>query len=211
MKEKLKLIKLCCLIVAIFPACILFKKQINKPVSININESNITPQVIAKAIVPKYCFKINPQQLVDSFWVGFYREAALTKNVTVLKNNPDCNYNYSLKAMIITETGKLDTIKNIKSKYNNEVLELSTIDCKVEVSYKNNKHPNLIETISDNKSQTENLSNNRTLDEIFSGQNKNNDVYHVKLLDNNEYYRIAERLGHRIWVPITRALSRAEK
>lgn len=177
--------------------------------TVNLVDKAVTPEIICTASLAKYTPTVNVQQVLDSFWVGFNREAQITKNVTLKHNDGNCDYEIALSKIQIVESSRNDTIKNSASAFNNKVVELNTVEIKVEMTYKNLKKPNLTSTFSDSRNKSEKLTNNRNMDQMINGQNKDHRVYRTKPIMDHVFSELSERLGHRIWVPLTRNISRS--
>ncbi len=211
---KLKLIKLAlsiCLLTFSFQSCILFKKKVTKPVVINVIKDQVTILIQSNLSYTKYIQTYKQDSIFLKFIKGFTSEANFTTNVTLVYNEEEkANYNLRIKKIILNESSTIETINNEKSEFNGKQVELHRVNCSAEVELvklgtSNNQVPIICKN---DKDKTEKIKNNRDINDLLSGSNKDNTIYRTKLLSNDVGMDLAEDVGKRIWVPITRKLAK---
>lgn len=214
MKLKLNKILLLGLILGIsFQGCLLFKKELKFPVTIRIIEEGATIQVESNLNYTKYVNNYSKETILNEFMKGFNEEAGRTKNVTIVNNdNIKADYNLILKTIRLTEKSKLETINNEKSELNGQQFELHEVivDVETELVKLNETNAKPLRCFN-SKQKAEKLKNNRNLSDLMSGTNKDNSIYRTKLMPTEIGLSLTQDVGRRIWVPITKMLSKNQK
>jgi hypothetical protein len=157
----------------------------------------------------KYANVHSTEEITHAFLKSFESEANLTKNVSFKLNDESADFLLTVKVLDISESSKLETINDSKSPYNGQQIELNSIDCSVQIAIVNtkNKTKHLMDC-SNIKSRSEKVKNNRDLGDLITGSNKDHTQYRTKLLNDNICINLAEDVGRRVWVPITRRISK---
>ncbi|MDX2171770.1 MAG: hypothetical protein SFY56_01530 [Bacteroidota bacterium] len=203
-----KIVIISCILLVCLTTCTVFKKEIKKPVTVSLIGS-VSPSIWKNSNYNKYVVLHSPEEISTSFLKGFEAEANSTKNVSLSYNNENADFVLSVKLLSITESSKVETINDSKSPYNGQQIELNTVDCSVQITIVNtkNKTKHLMDC-SDIKSRSEKVKNNRDLGDLITGSNKDRTRYRTKLLSDNICVSLAEDVGRRVWVPITRRISK---
>jgi hypothetical protein len=181
-------------------------------VVIAMQDQTIPVLINSTALNIKYSNTFSNQQLSEHFLKGFDSEAKITKNVT-LKNdalNPD--FIVKVKSLTITESSQIQKVNDPKSPYNGQEMVLNTVDCKAELEITDTRSgAQKLSNCTNSKNRSEQLTNNRNLDDLINGTNKDHSSYRTKLLSDSICLNLAQDVGRRIWVPITRRVSKLEK
>lgn len=192
----------------VFVTCTVFKKEIKKPVTVSLM-GIFSASIKQNAPYIKYVNIHSSEEITTAFLKNFESEANSTKNVTFKFNDETADFALAITNLEITESSKLETINDSKSPYNGQQLELNTVECSVQIAIVNtkNKTKHLMDC-SNIKSRSEKVKNNRDLGDLITGSNKDHTQYRTKLLNDDICIRLAEDVGRRIWVPITRRISK---
>lgn len=214
MKLKLNNLVLIGFLISIsFQSCILFKKELKFPVVVNVVMDQATVQLESNLNFVKYINTYEKEAVLKEFLKGFNAEAQSTKNISIVNNNNiKANYNLIIKTIRVTGTSHLETIQNEKSELNGQQVELAEVTCDAEVELIKLSEPDSKPIRCFNsKQKAEKLKNNRNLSDFVLGTNKDNSVYRTKLMPAEIGLTLAQDVGRRIWVPITKKLSKKEK
>jgi len=211
MKSKLIKIVLSIFILTVsFQSCILFKKKVSKPVVINVIKDQTITLIESNLSYTKYIQAYKQDSIFLKFMKGFNFEAGITSNVTLVFNEEEkANYTLRIKKIIINESSSIETINDEKSEFNGKQVELHRVNCSAEVELTklgDNKQMPIV--CKNNKDKTEKIKNSRDISDLISGSNKDNTIYRTKLLSSDVGMDLAEDVGKRIWVPITRKLAK---
>jgi hypothetical protein len=210
---KLKLIKIVLSVFLLsisFQSCILFKKKVTKPVVINVVKDQAIVLIESNLPYTKYIQAYKQDSIFLKFMKGFNFEASFTSNVTLVFNEEDkASYTLLIKKIIVNESSSVETINNEKSEFNGKQVELHRVNCSAEVELiKLSDSKQLPIVCKNNKDKTEKIKNSRDISDLISGSNKDNTIYRTKLLSSDVGMDLAEDVGKRIWVPITRKLAK---
>lgn len=189
--------------------CTIFKKNIAKKVIIALPDTLYTPTLSSTALNAKYTVTITPQQVLAYFLKGFKEEGKNTANVTVQFSSENADFILKFKYLNVVESSTTQTITDPKSPYNGKSVVLNTVDVSAEFEMTDPKNPGeKAVTCSNSKQRSEKETNNRSLDDLISGTNKDNTSYRTKLLNDIIGLTLSEDVGRRIWVPITRRVAK---
>jgi hypothetical protein len=196
---------------AFINSCILFKKEIPKPVVIKI----ITPENFAtvqmNANYSKYVSG-DAAYYQAQFMNGFMNEAKITKNVTIDNNALSPDFILEIKKITVTESDFTQTVNDAKSEYNGKEYLLNKVECYGEVDCIDGKTNKKIGMSCTNvKSKQEKLKNNRNLGDLISGTNKDRSTYRQKLLRDDIARQLTDDVGRRVWVPISKRIKKSLK
>ncbi|MBA2611114.1 MAG: hypothetical protein H0U95_04030 [Bacteroidetes bacterium] len=192
--------------------CTAFKKNIDKPVVVAMPDQTVPVIVNSTAMNTKYSNTFSNQQLGEHFLKGFESEAKITKNVTLKNDAVMPDFIVKVKSITITESSQIQKVNDPKSPYNGQDMVLNTVDCRAELEITDTKSgAQKLSNCTNSKSRSEQLKNNRNLDDLISGTNKDHTSYHTKLLSDSICLNLSQDVGRRIWVPITRRISKEEK
>lgn len=196
------------LLLVCLTTCTIFKKEIKKPVTVSLIGS-VSPSIWKSANFNKYVTLHSSDEITAAFLKGFEAEANITGNVTFSYNNENADFTLNVKLLSVTESSKVETINDSKSPYNGQQIELNTVESNVQITIVNtkNKTKHLMDC-SNIKSRSEKVKNNRDLGDLITGSNKDHTQYRTKLLNDDICVRLTEDVGHRVWVPITRRISK---
>ncbi|MFO0358705.1 MAG: hypothetical protein ACK50A_17250 [Sphingobacteriaceae bacterium] len=196
---------------AFINSCILFKKEIPKPVVIKI----ITPENFAivqmNANYSKYVSG-DAAYYQAQFMNGFMNEAKITKNVTIDNNALNPDFILEIKKITVTESDFTQTVNDAKSENNGKEYLLNKVECYGEVDCIDGKTNKKIGMSCTNvKSKQEKLKNNRNLGDLISGTNKDRSTYRQKLLRDDIARQLTDDVGRRVWVPISKRIKKSLK
>ncbi|MEO6303816.1 MAG: hypothetical protein ABIP51_11660, partial [Bacteroidia bacterium] len=188
--------------------CTAFKKNIEKPVVVAMPDRNVPVNFNSTALNAKYINNLSKEDIAEHFLKGFDSEAKTTKNVTLKTDESGADFIVRIIAVNINESSKIEKIADEKSPYNGQDMVLNTIECAAELEItdakdKTKKYSHCYNT----KSRSEKLKNNRDLNDLISGTNKDHTSYRTKLLDDSISVNLSQDVGRRVWVPITRRIS----
>ncbi len=195
------------LILVLAQACILFKKEIPKPVVLKIEEAPNLIFITSNAGYPKYVTNFTELDFYNAFMKGFNNEGALTKNVTIDNSSTNPDYIIKFNKVEIIESDFAETINNSKSTMNGQVVYLSKVEVTVNadcINAKTNKKVGM--SCTNSKVKNEKLKNNRSAADIMFGTNKDKTVYREKGLRESIAKDLAEDVGRRVWVPISKRI-----
>lgn len=197
------------IVITLLSSCTIFKKEISRPVTVYVDQTTPLPHNNSNGIAVKYIGNVSDQAIGEGFMKNFLQEGANTKNVTLVQDENSAEFTLKLVSFDITENSKSETINDSKSPNNGQQVVLNSVDCSV--SYKlilnKNKNKNLM-TCSNIKSRSEKLKNNRDAGDLLFGTNKDRSQYRTKLMSDDICLNLAEDVGRRIWVPITRRIAK---
>lgn len=197
------------IIILLLSSCTMFKKEISRPVTVFVDQTIPLPYNSNNGIAVKYIGNVSDQAIGEGFMKNFLQEAGNTKNVTLVQDENNAEFTLKLISFDITENSKSETINDPKSPNNGQQVVLNSVDCSI--SYKliinKNKNKNLM-ACSNIKSRSEKLKNNRDVGDLIFGTNKDRSQYRTKLMSDNICLNLAEDVGRRIWVPITRRIAK---
>lgn len=208
MKNIIKLLPIAFLFLS---SCILFKKEIPKSVVIKIISPENFVTVQMNANYSKYVSG-DAAYYQAQFMNGFMNEAKITKNVTIDNNALNPDYILEIKKITVTESDFTETVNDAKSEYNGKQYLLNKVECYGEVDCidaKTNKKIGL--SCTNVKSKQEKLKNNRNLGDLISGTNKDHSTYRQKLLRDDIARQLADDVGRRVWVPISKRIKKSLK
>ncbi|MBL7917629.1 MAG: hypothetical protein JNM96_04475 [Bacteroidia bacterium] len=187
--------------------CILFKKEIPKPVVVKLEEVPGFISITNNSGYPKYVVSFTEQDYYNAFMKGFNGEGALTKNVTIDNSSSNPDYIIKFTKVEIIESDFAETINNAKSAMNGQVVYLNKVEVSASadcINAKTNKKIGM--TCSNLKVKNEKLKNNRSAADLMFGTNKDKTVYREKGLRESIAKDLAEDVGRRIWVPISKRI-----
>lgn len=193
-------------------SCILFKKEITKPVVVKIIQPGNFAYIKQTANYVKYANAFNETDYETAFANSLTGEGKLTHNVTIDNNAVTPDFIIEIKNIEISESDFTQTVNDPKSEFNgkqfllNKIEVSALVDC---IDGKTNKRVGL--SCSNIKSKQEKLKNNRDLGDLISGTNKDHSTYRQKTLNDNIAKQLTEDVGRRIWVPISKRIKKSLK
>jgi len=197
------------LIVLGLNSCTVFKKSISKPVVLAMPDKTIIVDVNSSALNTKYSNDISKEALLKSFLDNFEEEAKITTNFTLTNEEAGSDFIIRIKSLSISETSKTEKVSDEKSPYNGQEIVLNTIECSAEVEIINTKDKTkVLKNCYNSKIRSEELKNNRDVVDLVIGTNRDHTSYRTKLLSDDICINLAGDVGRRIWVPITRRISK---
>ena len=195
-----------------FITCTIFKKEIKKPVVVKIVRPSNFASIKQNANYTKYVTSFSESDYEAKFVEGLTSEGKLTHNVTIDNEATNPDYIIEIKSLVVTESDFTQTISDPKSANNGKQFLLNKVECNGDVDCidaKTNKKIGL--SCSNIKSRQEKLKNNRDLGDLISGSNKDHSSYRQKALNNDIAKQLADDVGRRIWVPISKRIKKALK
>jgi hypothetical protein len=188
--------------------CTLFKKQIVKPTVIALPDTLFVASTVSTVSFAKYLDHATVQQYARAFLKSFKGEAAITKNITLTYSEANADFILKVKSLTLKESSRLERITDPKSMYNGREIELNSVECSavLEIEDVKNKTKKL-NNCTNSKTRSEQFTNNRNLDDLVNGANRNNTNYRTKLLDDNICLNLSGDVGRRIWTPVTRRIA----
>lgn len=209
MKKKIQLLIL--LSTLLFNSCILFKKEIPKPVVVKLIIPESFASVHLNANYAKYVTS-DAAYYQAQFLNGFNSEANITRNVTIDNNSSNPDFILEIKTFTITESDFVETVNDPKSEFNGKQYLLNKVECYGEVDCIDGKTKKKIGLSCTNvKSKQEKLKNNRNLGDLIGGTNKDHSTYRQKLLRDDIARQLADDVGRRVWVPISKRIKKSLK
>lgn len=121
-------------------------------------------------------------------------------HITIDSNFPE--YVIQINELELTESTKMDTVKDAKSPNNGMVRELTLADLKTHGTVGKSVSPGTNKWTAE-KDKNESLTNNRSLGQIIEGKNKDNTVYREKTFSDDEFVIQSGVCGRRAAVRIT--------
>ena len=192
--------------------CTAFKKNIDKPVTVAMPDQTVPVTVNSTAMNTKYSNTFSNQQLSEHFLKGFVSEGNITKNITLKNDAVMPDFIVKVKSLTITESSQIQKVNDPKSPYNGQDMVLNTVNCSAELEITDTKTgAQKLSNCTNSKSRSEQMTNNRNLDDLINGTNKDHASYRTKLLSDSICINLSQYVGRRIWVPITRRISKEEK
>lgn len=200
-------------IAATFFSCTIFKKEISKPVVIAVPDTLFKADIVnGTSFYPKYTGALLNEEITSAFLRGFKHEAGFTKNVKLQFSEAGADFILKLNYLKIEETSKPEKISDPKSPYNGQELIMNKVECSADFEIIDTKNPGKkLPGCSNIKNRSETPTNNRDLSDLINGTNKDKTQYRTKLLDDKIATNLAEDVGRRIWVPITRRVAKQIK
>jgi hypothetical protein len=116
-------------------------------------------------------------------------------------------YVIQISELEITESTKMDTVKDVKSPNNGMVRELTLAGLKTLGTVGKSVSPGSNKWTAE-KDKTESITNNRSLDQIIEGKNKDNTVYREKTFADDEFVIQSGVCGRRAAVRITHEIQK---
>jgi len=192
--------------------CILFKKEIPKPVTVKIVVPDNYSTVNVNANYIKYVNASSSADYQNKFSENLISEGKLTKNITIDNETQNPDFIIEVKSLSITETDFTETVNDSKSPNNGKQFLLNKIECSATVNCLDGKTNKLIGlSCANSKIKQEKLKSNRNLGDLISGTNKDHSTYRQKLLADNIASQLAGDVGRRIWVPISKRMKKSLK
>lgn len=192
--------------------CILFKKEIPKPVVVKIVSPVDFTNVNINANYAKYVVSTSDTEYQNKFLENIISEGKNTKNITIDNESATPDFIIEVKSLSVTESDFTETINDPKSPNNGKQFLLNKVECSAEVNCINGKTNKVIGLSCTNfKSKQEKLKNNRNLGDLIAGTNKDHSSYRQKLLFDNIASQLAGDVGRRIWVPISKRIKKSLK
>lgn len=195
------------LLLGCFESCTLFKKNIPKPVTVSYNEAEFIVTLNSTAWNTKYLNMVNADEILNGFISNFKSEGSGTKNITLVPYGTPSDFILKFKSLSVNESSRTEKINDAKSPYNGQEVVLNSVECSAVFELVNTKkNTSAFFNCSNTKLRSEKVTNNRDLGDLIAGTNKDHTQYHTKLLSDKICLHLAQDVGRRIWVPITRRI-----
>jgi hypothetical protein len=207
MKRSFALILVCVLLCQ----CTIFKKEIKKPVVVKIVAPEMFASVSANVNYVKYVTE-SPAAYQSKFMDNFMSEGKGTNNVTIDNESQNPDYILQIKNLSVTEGEFTQTVSDASSPANGQNYFLNKVGVSCEVLCIDGKTNKQIGFSCNNmKGRQEKVKNNRTLDQMVTGSNKDHKSYHEKAMRSSIAMDLAGDVGRRVWVPITKRIRKSLK
>jgi len=115
-----------------------------------------------------------------------------------------------IKSLEITESTKMDTVKDAKASNNGMIQELTLAGFKTTGTIVKTGQ-STVHNWQAEKDKNESLTNNRSIDQMIAGENKHNTDYREKAFDDNVFVNQAGVCGKRAAVRVTNEIQRILK
>lgn len=152
---------------------------------------------------------VSDEEISNGFISSLKNEGGITHNVTMVDDETKADYTLNVVLLQITEGSKTEIIDDPKSPYNGQHVILNTVDCSATIKVVDNKNKSVnLQECRNTKSKSEDLKNNRNAGDLLFGTNKDRTEYRTKLLSEKICLNLAEDVGRRVWVPITKRIAK---
>ena len=199
-------------IIILLSGCTLFKKGIHQPVKVFVSSDPVLPRNITNDFTVKYIGNVSDDEIGSGFLNNLVEEGKITSNVTLVNDESEADFTLKVVSLQISESSNTETINDPKSPYDGQHVMLNTVDCSATIKLIDNKNKNInIKECVNTKSRSEKLKNNRDVGDLLFGTNKDRTEYRTKLLSDKICLNLAQDVGRRIWVPITRRIANSQK
>lgn len=202
MTMKFKNIKFALLFLVI--TSFLISCYISKPLAVEVRVSVNTnfPVVIKNESNSNFVNKHTEADYRTAYVNELMKELAFNH---IVVDNASPEFLVEIASLYLTESTKLDTVKDVKSKDNGIVRELTLAGLKTHGTVMKTSDRSIHKWEAD-KDKNESLTNNRSLEQIIEGKNKDNTVYREKAFSDDEFItqsgvcgrRAAVRIAHEI-------------
>jgi hypothetical protein len=197
------------LLASFLPACTVFKKSISKPVTVFVDTKPVMPGYSTLGAYVKYVGNVSDDRIAQGFMDNFLSEGRSTTNVTLVNDPATADFTLELISFDVSERSNSETISDPKSSYNGQSVMLNSVEVSATFKVINNKNKDKkLMSCSNSKIRTEKYKNNRDLGDLVTGTNKDHTKYHTKLLSDDICLNLAQDVGRRVWVPITRRIAK---
>ncbi len=181
-------------------SCYTNLKELDREVRVRIVDNmSITIENNGNSTFTEY---LNEAQYREEFLRGL-RSDLQGKKVIIDNQNPE--FEVVLEKLSITESTRMDTIKDASSPDNGKVFELTTLDLDASGSMRKISDGKMF-TWSADKSKSESTTSLRSAAQIAAGENKDKNEYREKAFDSGESGDLTEKVGGRAGSMIVRDL-----
>ncbi len=209
--NKMKNIPLIFFVLLILTSCLLFKKEIKHPVNLVVDDKTLIIEFIRSSAGHKYLEYCSENSVLVEFYKGFNEELNRTNNVAVRfnENVENSKYVLVLRKIIAEERDVYSNVKEKDVEINGIVLVEFSMRVIAELRVKGQVEK--IYAINIIESKEEKYTNKQGLGDYDYGISKDGKQYRYKRLNNYICNQSAEKLGKKIWVPITRKIAKNQK
>lgn len=195
MKSILGTISVLLLLLAVLDSCSLGKK-LDHNKSIFIRDEVV---VVDNSIVeqPRYLPLVSFDDCKESFIQAVKYNCAYD-NLTVVDSPDSADFILVLTKLELRESHKQETVNDENSEYNGVTYELSSCEATARGVLYNGKTNKRLASLSSFGDKEEKVKNNRTLGQLITGANKENDVYRLKMLSDNVFIDVSEKAGKKL-------------
>lgn len=143
-------------------------------------------------------------EYINQFLTGIKAEL---QSSNVVLDNASPQFEISFTGLVITESTRKDTVKDVESPDNGKIFELTTLD--IEASGKVKKISNgAVENWTASKDKSEKVQSYRTVGQMINGENKERNEYRENEFDTNEAASLANSCGRRSGVVAVKDIAR---
>lgn len=189
-------------------SCILFKKEIKKPITLYVENKHCEIELTQSSYNTKYIPYCGASSIMHDFMDGFKLEAKKTENVSlrINENSDSAEYFLVIKKIIAEEKEVQKDVKDGEVEIKGVLLTNFSMRVVAELRIKTSTVRIYPIDIMDSKEEF--CTNKKGLGDYDYGISKDGKQYRYKRLDDYICLKLAEKLGRRIWVPITRKIAK---
>lgn len=193
----------------LFTSILITSCYISKPLAVEVRVSVNTnfPVVIKNEGNSNFVNKHSEAEYRTAYVNELMKELAINH---IVVDNPSSEFVVEISSLDLTESTKIDTVKDVKSKDNGLVRELTQAGLKTHGTVTRTSDRATHKWEAD-KDKNESLTNNRSLEQIIEGKNKDNTVYREKAFSDDEFLNQSGVCGRRAAVRIAHEIGKILK
>lgn len=131
-------------------------------------------------------------------FVQAVKENCQYDNLTLVDSPDSADFVLVLTKLQLSESHKEETVNDENSEYNGVTYELANCEASgYGTLYKGNSNE-VLASLSSYGDKEEKIKNNRTLGQLISGANKENDVYRLKMLSDDVFLDVSDKAGKKL-------------
>lgn len=202
--RNIKLTLLFLFVISILTSC-----YVSKPLAVEVRVSLSTnfPVVIKNEGNSNFVSKHSEADYRTAYVNELMKELAFNH---IVVDNAAPEFMVEISSLDLTESTKVDTVKDIKSKDNGLVRELTQAGLKTHGTVTRTSDQATHKWEAD-KDKNESLTNNRSLEQMIEGKNKDNTVYREKIFSDDEFVSQSAVCGRRAAVRISHEIAKMLK
>lgn len=175
-------------------SCYFFVRELDVPATIVITPE-FTPEDHTLVAAPQYIHNFDLETYKNDYMEEL-RTTIGTYNITLADFGTEADYELVITKMVITESEKTETVDDEDSEYNGYSYALSECEVYVQMElYEGTGRTNKVKSNTITTDKEEKLSNNRSLGDLISGGNKDNNTYREKMLSDDVFRDMAQKNG----------------
>ncbi len=169
-------------------------------------------EAIITSSVPKYIFNVSEEQIRTAFLRDMKLSMGYNKLIAV-DDLSQADFKLVIRSIKIIESETSYTVSDADSPYNGMTFPLANCEIRTKADlylYSGGKET-LLESIEDIEDKEEKVKNSRTLGDLITGDNKDNNQYRLKAFPDNVFEDVAEKGGRSMAAKVTNKLVRRFK